>query len=372
MEMGGCGNLEKKTCATVEPFGTHSHAIVSVVIVNFNGGPLLVETARSVLSSILPIEVFVVDNGSTDASLLSLHPLALTDRRCQIIENHANLGFARAANVALERTQGDYILLLNPDVVIKPDTLARMIAALAAYPDAGMAGCLLRNSDGTEQAGCRRSVPTPWRTLVRVFHLDRLFPNHPCFRNFVLTQQPLPETPVFLEAISGAFMLVRRKALENVGFLDEKYFLHCEDLDWCMRFRQVGWKILFVPNVEVIHYQGTCSKDRPILVLWHKHSGMIRFYRKFFRHQYPWPLMILVMVAVWTRFILLAGLALILPQESREPDGRNQEEVAIMSTTAQEISVTPPAAGSGKDTVEIDPMLVIASVEADHPYQRSS
>lgn len=215
--------------------------------------------------------------------------------------------------------QSDYVLVLNPDCIVNPDTLARMIEQLELRPDAGMAGCLIRNPDGSEQAGCRRAHPTPWRTLVRVLHLNKLFERHPRFRTFLLHQEPLPTRPVEVEAISGAFMLVRRVAIERVGLLDEGYFLHCEDLDWCMRFRRAGWKILFVPDVEVVHYKGTCSKDRPLFVLWHKHKGMVRFYRKFFRHQYPLPLMVIVVAGVWLRFSMLvtAGAARRLSRKVR-------------------------------------------------------
>ena len=369
--MGRGEIAERITCADSGPLGTNEQPLVSVVIVNFNGGPLLGEAVRSVLSSAVPLEVYVVDNGSTDASLSSLRHFAAADGRTQIIENQTNLGFARAANVALEQAQSEYILLLNPDAVIQADTLARMIETFAAYPDAGMAGCLLRNPDGTEQAGCRRSVPTPWRTVVRVFHLDKLFPNHPRFRNFVLTQQPLPEAPVFLEAISGAFMLVRRKALEDVGHLDDKYFLHCEDLDWCMRFRQAGWKILFVPNVEVVHYQGTCSKDRSLFVSWHKHKGMIRFYRKFFRHQYPWPLMPLVVTAVWVRFALLAGMALFHRPGNGGPADANHAET-VMRPAAEDKNIAPPVIGPGDDSTEVDPLLAIYSTQAKQRHSRLS
>jgi hypothetical protein len=117
---------------------------------------------------------------------------------------------------------------------------------------------------------------------------------------------PLPDRPVEVEAISGAFMLVRRSALEKVGPLDEGYFLHCEDLDWCMRFKQAGYQILFVPDVVVSHVKGGCSVNRPVFVEWHKHKGMIRFYRKFFRQRYPGVLMGLVFAAVWARFLVKA------------------------------------------------------------------
>src|SRR3546814_512653 len=99
-------------------------------------------------------------------------------------------------------------------------------------------------------------------------------------------------------------MLVKRQAVEDVGLCDEGYFLHCEDLDWCMRFRQKGWKILFVPSAHISHALGACSRSRPIFVEWHKHKGMMRFYRKFFRHQYPGLLMGLVTAGVWLRFSL--------------------------------------------------------------------
>lgn len=107
-----------------------------------------------------------------------------------------------------------------------------------------------------------------------------------------------------MEAISGAFMLVKRSSLETVGPLDTGYFLHCEDLDWCMRFKQAGYLILFVPDVVITHVKGGCSVNRPVFVEWHKHKGMVRFYRKFFQKRYPSVLLFLVYVAVWIRFLL--------------------------------------------------------------------
>lgn len=280
--------------------------MISVVIVNYNASHLLGRAVEAALASAVPVEVFVVDNASTDESLGLLKARVGNDDRLHIIENHTNLGFAPGCNIALERTRGDYVVLLNPDCIVQPDALRRVVEALEADPRAGMAGCLVRNPDGTEQAGCRRAVPTPWRTVVRLLHLNRVFPSHPRFRTFLLNLEPLPEAPVPVEAISGAFMMVRRRAMQEVGLLDEGYFLHCDDLDWCMRFRAAGWNILFVPHAEATHYKGTSSRDRPIFVEWHKHKGMVRFYRKFFRRQYPGVLMWLVAAGVWIRFGLLA------------------------------------------------------------------
>jgi GT2 family glycosyltransferase/nucleoside-diphosphate-sugar epimerase len=282
--------------------------IVSVVIVNFNGGDLLMDCVRSVLASTARIEVLVSDNGSTDHSLTKLRQYIRDDPRVRIVENGINLGFARANNAVVAMARGKYVLFLNPDCIIQPDALERMRAIMDTHPDAGMAGCLIRNFDGKEQPGCRRYVPTPWRAFVRVFKLSRIFRNHPRFSSFILTGQPLPEIPTPVEAISGAFMFVRRSAMETAGLMDDGYFLHCEDLDWCMRFRQAGLTVLFVPNVEILHAKGVGSAGRPIRVEWHKHLGMIRFYRKFFRNRYPSLLMIVVIGAILARFAAIAAV----------------------------------------------------------------
>lgn len=278
---------------------------VGIVIVNYNAGSCLLSAVAAALRSSAVGEVVVVDNASADGSVDRLLSTYGFHPRLRVVRNSKNMGFARAANLALCNIDLPLILLLNPDCIIESSTLDRLLPLLERDTEVGMIGCLLRNEDGTEQAGCRRAVPTPWRSFVRVLHLDRVFWGYPRFRNFVLIKDPLPSVPIYVEAISGAFMLIRREALKRVGPLDEEYFLHCEDLDWCFRFRVAGWKILFVPDVEVVHYGGVCSASRPIFVHWHKHKGMVRFYRKFFRHQYPSVLMVLVAAAVWFRFVLL-------------------------------------------------------------------
>ena len=277
-----------------------SAPLVSVVVVNFNAGRLLVRCVRSVLDSAVPMEVIVCDNGSGDGSILALRE-AVQDRRLNIIENFANLGFARACNIGIERASGNFILLLNPDCVVGKGVLERVVNTLHTVPDAGMVGCLINNPDGSEQAGCRRLVPTPGRSLVRALHLDQLVPSlrrH----GLSLKDTPLPDKVVEVSAISGSFMLVTREALADVGPLDERYFLHCEDLDWCMRFRAKGWKILFDPSVSIVHHKGACSRNQPVRVEWHKHRGMVRFYRRFFRESYPAWFFFLVVTGVWLRF----------------------------------------------------------------------
>jgi GT2 family glycosyltransferase len=277
-------------------------ASLSVVIVNFNGGTLLERCVQSVLASehVVLDRLIVSDNASTDGSLRDVRAIGDTDSRILVLENGANLGFAAANNRALPHTVGSYVVFINPDCLLESGTLARMTEVMEQNPQAGMAGCLLCNPDGSEQRGGRRKLPTPLTAFERVLKLNQLFPDRQT--GFDLTGSPLPAGPAEVEAISGAFMFVRRSALDAVGTMDEAYFLHCEDLDWCMRFKLAGWKILFVPDARVVHAQGTSSRNTPVAVELHKHRGMLRYYRKFHRATYPGALMWLVTVAVWTRF----------------------------------------------------------------------
>jgi GT2 family glycosyltransferase len=297
---------------------------VSVIIVNYNAGDLLTQCVQAVLTSTVAVEIFVVDNASVDSSMQQLRLMWLLhqrrDTRVILIENSENLGFARAANQVISETRAEFLLFLNPDCIIRADTLEKFLQTLHEYPRVGMAGALVCDPDGSEQSGCRRSVPSPWRSLVRVLHLDILFPYHPKFQSFVLMQTPLPTQPIEIEGISGACMLVRRAAMAEVGLMDEAYFLHCEDLDWFMRFRAHHWLILFIPTIQVTHVKSFCSRREPLRVLWYKHRGMVRFYRKFFHHTYPRPIFWGVIIAVWIRFGVLAGISLIKSWLSRKPN----------------------------------------------------
>jgi hypothetical protein len=279
-------------------------AVISTIIVNYNAGALLSCCVESLLNCPLEIEIIVVDNASTDGSLEAL--LGLPGVR--IVKNPVNLGFATACNCGLHVASAPFLLFLNPDCSFQPGALAGLLAALEADECVGMVAGVLTNSDGTEQAGGRRAVPTPWRSFVRAFGLVRLADRWPrLFFDFHLHKQPLPDHAIEVEAVSGACMLIKREAMQEVGEWDEGYFLHCEDLDLCMRFRQKEWKILFVPSVQITHALGVCGRSRPVFVEWHKHKGMMRFYRKFFRHQYPGVVMGSVALGVWLRFGLVAA-----------------------------------------------------------------
>lgn len=287
----------------IAPIGTAPRATLAVVVVNYNAGSILADSVAAALSSDPVSEVIVSDNGSADDSLETLHQACGADQRLVILHNGANLGFAQANNRAIRQTSAPYVLLLNPDCIVPPGTLEHLLSVIEAQPEVGLLGCRVVNPGGSEQVASRRSLPDPWSAIVQLTGLHRLNGRVGAGTNRI--NAPLPSAPVPVEAISGAFMLARRAAVDEVGGLDEGYFLHCEDLDWFVRFSRSGWIILFVPEVAVVHYKGACSQSRLRRVEWHKHRGMARFFRKFQFDAHALPFSLLVLAGIWLHFALV-------------------------------------------------------------------
>ena len=279
-----------------------SAAAVTAVTVNYNAGPLLRGLVDSLAGQAGLVRTVVVDNASTDGSLAFLdapHP------GVSVVRNPANRGFGAACNQGAAAASGRYLLFINPDCRMPAGALARLTAVLEAHPQVGMVGPLVLNSDGSEQRGCRRYLPDPRRALMRVLGLHK--PDaQGRVAGFDLTGTPLPDAPVPVEAVSGACLLIRADLFEKLGGWDAGYFLHCEDFDLCMRVQRAGAQVLFVPDVSVSHVQGASSRGRPVFVLWHKHRGMWRYYRKFLRASNPAWLTALVYIGIHARFLLLA------------------------------------------------------------------
>jgi GT2 family glycosyltransferase len=276
-----------------------------VVIANYNAGVLLGEGVRALLSdSTVDLRVIVVDNASSDGSLAALPQ----DARLEVIRNARNLGFATACNIGARAGTAASILFLNPDCRAAPGAVARLLHVLWSADEIGMVGGLLLNPDGTEQPGARRDLPILGNIFGRVLgfvgHRDQR-PNG--IADYSRHGDPLPDHPADVEAISGALMLVKRDAFDAIGGWDEGYFLHVEDLDLCMRFRRAGHRIVFVPDARVVHVKGA-SSGRRVFVEWHKHRGMLRYYRKFLAGEGSAALGLLVTLGVWLRFSLLAVL----------------------------------------------------------------
>jgi GT2 family glycosyltransferase len=235
---------------------------LSVIIVNFNVRAFLENALVSVRRALegLRGEVIVVDNASDDGSVEMVRQKF---PEAAVIANQTNLGFAAANNLALKKARGRYVLLLNPDTIVQEDTFTTMVAFMDGHVDVGAAGCKVLNPDGTLQLACRRSFPTPWVAFTKIAGLSSLFPHSRTFGRYNLTYLD-PDQSVEVEALSGSFMVIRREAYEAVGGLDEQFFLYGEDLDWCYRFKQAGWKIFYVHQTQIVHYKGESARRSDI------------------------------------------------------------------------------------------------------------
>jgi len=227
---------------------------LSIIIVNYNVRPFLENAIISVKKAVegISAEVIVVDNASDDGSVEMVRQKF---PKLDLVAEQHNLGFAAANNVALRRCRGKYILLLNPDTVVQEDTFRVMIRFLDDHPEVGLAGCKILNPDGTLQLACRRSFPTPWIAFTKITGLSNLFPRSRVFGKYNLAYLD-PDQSYEVDAVSGSFMFLRRKILDEVGFLDEQFFMYGEDLDLCFRIKKAGWKIYYVHETQIIHYKG--------------------------------------------------------------------------------------------------------------------
>lgn len=238
---------------------------ISIIIVNYNVRDFLEHALVSIEKALqgrlrdgrlITGEIFVVDNASDDGSIELVRKKF---PHVQLIVNEENLGFARANNIALAKARGRYILLINPDTVVQEDTLTTMIDFFEERPNVGAAGCKILNPDGSLQLACRRSFPSPWVSFAKTMGLSSLFPKSKLFGRYNLTYLD-PDEIHEVDALSGSFMMVRREVYEQVGGLDENFFMYGEDLDWCYRIQKAGWKIFYVPLTQIIHYKGESAK----------------------------------------------------------------------------------------------------------------
>jgi GT2 family glycosyltransferase len=253
---------------------------LSVIIVNYNVRRFLENALASIFRALEGIdgEVFVVDNASVDGSA---EMVKTKFPRVCLIESSENVGFARANNIALRRARGEFMLLINPDTVVQEDTFHVMLKFFRDVPDAGLAGCKILNPDGTFQLPCRRSFPTPWVAFTKIFGLSSLFPKSRLFGRYNLTYLDEEET-YRVEALGGAFMMVRREAYEKAGGLDESFFMYGEDLDWCYRISKAGFNVYYVHATKIIHFKGESTKRSDIDEISLFYQAMQLFVRKHF------------------------------------------------------------------------------------------
>jgi GT2 family glycosyltransferase len=259
-------------------------ARVAIVIVSYNTRKLV----RRCLESLqawpprTPLDVIVVDNASRDGSVEMLQSEFPAVR---VVANRRNLGYSAAVNIGIEASSADYVLVLNPDIVIREGAIDRMVEFMDANPEAGIAAAKLVNTDGSLQYSCR-SFYTPMTLLMRRTPLGKLFPDSRIVRRHLMLDYD-HAAPRIVDWVIGACMLARRAAIEAVGGMDERFFLYFEDVDWCFRMSRQGWKVWYLPQAEMVHeHRRESARPRLSRSFWAHLGSLLRFYEKWNRWAY--------------------------------------------------------------------------------------
>jgi GT2 family glycosyltransferase len=272
---------------------------LSVVIVNYNVKYFLEQCLLSVIkaSEGLDVEVFVVDNNSVDGSVKML---AKKFPEIKVIENKDNKGFSKANNQAIRIANGEYILLLNPDTVVEEDTFVKVIRFMDEHPEAGGLGVKMFDGKGNFLPESKRGLPKPDVAFYKIFGLSKLFPKSKTFGRYHLGFLD-PDKTHEVDVLSGAFMLLRKKALDKVGLLDEDFFMYGEDIDLSYRIIKGGYKNFYFPETRIIHYKGESTKKSSVNYVFVFYNAMLIFARKHFTHSNAKMFSFLINFAVYFR-----------------------------------------------------------------------
>jgi GT2 family glycosyltransferase len=276
---------------------------ISFVIVSWNAKQHLANCLKSLPHDLgkYSMEVFVVDNASTDGS-----PEFVAEKfpHFRLIRNESNLGFSKANNIAIQQSSGKYVCLLNSDVEILGECISKLLEFLDSHPEAGMVGPRIQGSDGRLQRSCR-GFPGVWNMFCRALALDVLFPNWRIFGGYLLPYWKHNSLKT-VDILSGCFWIVRRKALATVGLLDETFFIYGEDMDWCKRFWENGWPIVFIPDAEVVHHGGASSANAPVPMFIEKQRADLQYWQK---HRGPLAQYCYFVISCLHQFLRVAGHA---------------------------------------------------------------
>lgn len=250
---------------------------VSIIIVNWNGKDLMRRCLDAVIATTRRVsyEVIVVDNASTDGSQDFLKQ---TYPDVRLIENTDNAGFAGANNQGMAISEGRYVLLLNSDAFVGEGTIDTMVQFMDEHPDAGMSACKLLYDDGRLQPSAY-AFPSLLTELYTALQLDKVFARSREFGKYLMTWWDFDEVRE-VDTVMGAFMLVRREVVDQVGVMDTSYFMYSEEFDWCYRIKQQGWKILYNPAVQTVHLWGGSSQRVRVEMFLQLYRSKVTFFRK--------------------------------------------------------------------------------------------
>lgn len=252
--------------------------MVDVIFVNYKSTRYLLRCLDSIKSAggIEKINIFIQDNASKDEIDQIRLPSGI-----QLSINSNNFGFAKAINQALQKGDADYVVLLNPDILVVNGFFESALQFMDSNPQVGLLGPRIFDENGSIQNSAR-SFPTPLTTFFgRSSFLSRIFPNNPVTRRNLLNLQSDGTTPMEVDWVSGACMVVRRKAIEKVGHMDERFFMYWEDADWCRRMRDHGWRVVYYPRASVYHFAGKSADQNRLRSAIEFHKSAYRLFSKY-------------------------------------------------------------------------------------------
>jgi len=274
---------------------------LSIIIVNYRTYDLTKQTIGSIITKkhSFSYKIYMVDNASQDGSLEKLQEdfsKEADDGLIKFITNKENKGFAFANNVAIKQASSKYVLLLNSDTIIMDNCLEECINYMEADKHIGALGCKVVLPDGTLDKACKRSFPDVNVSLYRMTGLSHLFPRSERFGKYNLTY--LDENEIYeVDCLVGAFMMVRSAAIDQIGLLDETFFMYGEDIDWCYRIKSTGWKVVYYGPAKIIHYKGGSTKKTKLLYEFYR--SMYLFYNKHYKTEYPWIVTDVTYMSIW-------------------------------------------------------------------------
>jgi len=270
---------------------------LSIIIVNFKSKDFTHDCVKSIYQNTEKIkyEIIVVDNNSGDGCIEML-----AEKYPDVIgyANKENAGFAKGNNIGINMAKGRYLLLLNPDTIILENALDKMVQYMDTNTQAGIAGCRVENPDATLQRACRRSIPTPKVAFFRFSGLSKLFPKSKLMGKYNLSYiDENQETEV--DAVSGAFLMCRKEVVKQINGLDEDYFMYAEDIDFCFRAKQHGWKVMYYPGARITHFKGQSSKHMSMRATKAYYDSMAIFFKKNFEKQTNFLLIPIIYFGIW-------------------------------------------------------------------------
>lgn len=276
---------------------------LSIIIVSFNTKEFTINCLKSICETVKKIkaEIIVVDNNSSDGSVEALEEFAKKSKEIglTIIKNAENYGFSKANNIGVLKSKGKYVLFLNSDTVVYEDAINGVVSFMESNEKAGASTCYIELPNGMIDDASHRGFPTPWRAFSHFSGLERVFPKVKIFSGYSFSFLSLNEIHE-IDSLAGAFMMVRRTAGEEVGWWDEDFFWYGDDIDFCYRLKESGWKIFFVPDFKILHYKGVSGGIKDVSkhitnateetrkkAMEARFSAMRVFYNKHYKDKYP-------------------------------------------------------------------------------------